>query len=86
MKKAKRILAFAIPVFIILFCACGFLFAPNDPNHVDLAKKNPAQAKSFYLEPTTWEGVFFPGCCTVAKPRLALCCLDRLLYWFSVHW
>lgn len=39
MKRARVMLSIAVPVFIIIFCAIGFTFAPNDPNHVDLTKK-----------------------------------------------
>ena len=39
MKKAKRMMPIAIPIMVILCCAFGFLFAPNNPNHVNLALK-----------------------------------------------
>ncbi len=35
----KSKLAIILPSFIIVFCAVGFLFAPHDPNHIDLGKK-----------------------------------------------
>ncbi|MEA4893252.1 MAG: ABC transporter permease [Peptococcaceae bacterium] len=35
----KRLLASGTPLLLILFCAFGFVFAPNDPFHVDMANR-----------------------------------------------
>jgi len=39
MKYLRQIFMIILPVLVILFCAFGFMFAPNNPNHVDLAVK-----------------------------------------------
>lgn len=39
MKQIKNILGYVIPITILFFCFIGFLFAPNDPQHVDITAK-----------------------------------------------
>lgn len=39
MKKIKHLLLLGIPIIVLLFCTFGYLFAVNDPNHVDLTAK-----------------------------------------------
>ena len=49
MKKAKQLLATGLPLLVIAICAFGFLFAPNDPDHVDLSIRyaSPSAAYPF---------------------------------------
>ncbi len=64
MKKAKEVILIAVPLLIILFCAFGFLFAPNNPNHVDLVVK--------FVEPSDK----YP----FGTDHMGRCILSRLLY------
>lgn len=39
MKNKKQIILLSILSIFILFCAFGFILAPNDPNHIDMTAK-----------------------------------------------
>ncbi|MBU5310885.1 ABC transporter permease [Tissierella carlieri] len=64
MKKMKKTILVAAPILIILFCTFGYLFAPNDPNHVNLAVKLERACKQYPL----------------GTDHMGRCILSRILY------
>ena len=58
-----------LPLLILCACAVGFLFAPNDPELVDLTKKFLAPCPEFLSARTTWGAVYCPAC-SMAGGRL----------------
>lgn len=63
-KKFRDTLGYVIPLLILMFCAIGFLIAPNDPNLVDM---------SIRFAPSSTE---YP----LGTDNLGRCVLSRLLY------
>ena len=59
-----------LPLLVLCVCAFGFVFAPNDPELVDLTKKFLAPCPEFPL----------------GADNLGRCVLSRLLYGGRTHW
>lgn len=64
MKKTLRIVGIAIPVAFLLLCLFGYRFAPNDPDHVDMAMRFAPSSTQFPL----------------GTDNLGRCTLSRLLH------
>lgn len=62
--KQRELLGLGLPLVIILFCAFGFLIAPNDPNHVDMGIR--------FMNPCAE----YP----LGTDNMGRCLLSRLLY------
>lgn len=64
MNRIKSILFIGLPILVLALCVVGFLFAPNDPNHVDLSSK--------FIRPC--------GEYPFGTDHLGRCILSRILY------
>lgn len=62
--KINKLLKYSIPILIILFCCFGYLFAPNDPNHVEVTCRLASSSIDYPL----------------GTDSLGRCTLSRLLY------
>lgn len=64
MKKTTRYLRLAVPLAIILFCAFGFMLAPNDPDNVNMGIRFLSPCANYPL----------------GTDNMGRCMLSRLLY------
>ena len=51
-----------LPLLILCICAFGFLFAPNDPELVDLTRSSWRLVRSSPSAQTIWGAVYCPAC------------------------
>lgn len=64
MKRIRNILGYVIPLAILSSCFLGFLFVPNDPQHVDITAKFLAPCAQYPL----------------GTNEIGQCLLSRILY------